>query len=180
MKGFIAGIVFGIMLIGLGFYLFVISGRAPVAASDPPLPMEAFFAHTALRARIQKDYPRQVPVQPDENLYMTGAHVFRDNCAVCHGLPNQPKTGLAKGMFPQPPQLWEPNHMVTDDPPGMTYWKAKNGIRLSGMPGFHASLNDQQLWAVSLLLANADKLPATVTQDLSAPSATGAVPQAVK
>src|SRR5487761_652875 len=99
MKGFIAGIVFGIMLIGLGFYLFVISGRAPVAASDPPLPMEAFFAHTALRARIQKDYPRQVPVQPDENLYMTGAHVFRDNCAVCHGLPNQPKTGLAKGMF---------------------------------------------------------------------------------
>ncbi|HUY14258.1 MAG TPA: cytochrome c [Terriglobia bacterium] len=175
MKAFVAGIVLGIVLIGVGFYFYMTSGKAPVATSDPPMPMEAFFAHAALHARIQKDYPRQVPVQPDENLYMTGVQVFRDNCAMCHGLPNQPESAAAKGMFPHPPQLWEPNHMVTDDPPGMTYWKAKNGIRLSGMPGFHASLNDRQLWAVSLLLANADKLPATVTQDLSVPSPTGTV-----
>ena len=69
-------------------------------------------------------------------------------------------------MFPQPPQFFE-GHGVTDDPPGETYWKAKNGIRLTGMPGYGSSLSDQQLWQVSLLLAHADKLPASVQTALS-------------
>ncbi len=72
-------------------------------------------------------------------------------------------------MFPHPPQLFQ-GHGVTDDPPGETYWKAANGIRLTGMPGFKASLNDTQLWQVSLMLANADKLPKPVKAALGAPS----------
>jgi len=48
--------------------------------------------------------------------------------------------------------------MVTDDTPGKTFWKAKNGIRLTGMPSFGASLSSEQMWQVSLLLANTNKL----------------------
>ena len=169
MKAFIIGLIIGILLVPALFYYYMQSGKAPVATSDPPMPLEEFLAKTALHARLRLQSPKQVPVQPDESVYMAGAHVYRDNCAMCHGLPNQPETSAAKGMFPHPPQLFQPDHMVTDDPPGVTYWKAKNGIRLSGMPGFHASLNNQQLWSASLLLANADKLPAAVTQTLSAP-----------
>jgi mono/diheme cytochrome c family protein len=58
---------------------------------------------------------------------------------------------------------------VTDDPPGETYWKAANGIRLTGMPGFMGSLSDTQLWQVSLMLANADKLPAAAKAAVSEP-----------
>jgi thiosulfate dehydrogenase len=46
---------------------------------------------------------------------------------------------------------------VTDDPPGETYWKVANGIRLTGMPSYRSVLTDTQMWQVSLLLANADK-----------------------
>jgi thiosulfate dehydrogenase len=169
MKAFIIGLIIGILLVPAAFYYYVQSGKAPVATVDSPMPFERYFAKTALHARIRAQAPKQVPIQPDDNVYMTGAHIYRENCAVCHGLPSQPETAPAKGMFPHPPQLFQPDHMVTDDPPGVTFWKAKNGIRLSGMPGFHASLNDQQLWSVSLLLAHADKLPPTVTQTLSAP-----------
>ena len=50
---------------------------------------------------------------------------------------------------------------VSDDPAGETYWKVKNGIRLSGMPAYGKSLSEKQLWQVSLLLSMADKpLPA--------------------
>jgi thiosulfate dehydrogenase len=73
-------------------------------------------------------------------------------------------------MFPKPPQLFE-GHGVTDDPAGETYWKAKNGIRLTGMPGFGASLSEQQLWQVSLLLAHADKLPSSAQKVLNSPTA---------
>jgi mono/diheme cytochrome c family protein len=52
---------------------------------------------------------------------------------------------------------------VSDDPVGETYWKVRNGIRLSGMPAFNNLLNETQMWQVSVLLANADKpLPANV------------------
>ena len=83
---------------------------------------------------------------------------------MCHGLPGQPQTAIGKGMFPKPPMLWEDG--VTDDPPGETYWKVSGGIRMTGMPGFEKSLSTTQMWQVSLLLANADKLPAAVKDNL--------------
>jgi thiosulfate dehydrogenase len=59
---------------------------------------------------------------------------------------------------------------VSDDPPGETFWKVDNGIRLSGMPSFHKVLNPTQEWQVSLLLANADKpLPPQVLYLLQQP-----------
>ncbi len=66
---------------------------------------------------------------------------------------------MSKAMFPPPPQLFEKQDMVTDDPEGTTYWKVTHGIRLSGMPGFADILSDTQRWQVTMLLAHADKLP---------------------
>jgi thiosulfate dehydrogenase len=65
-------------------------------------------------------------------------------------------------MFPRAPQLFTADDTVTDDPPGVTFWKVKNGIRLTGMPGFKDAFTDQQAWQVSALLARADKLPQDV------------------
>jgi thiosulfate dehydrogenase len=59
---------------------------------------------------------------------------------------------------------------MTDDPVGETYWKATNGIRLTGMPAYGASLSDDQRWQVSQLLANADKLPPSVKDLMAQPA----------
>jgi mono/diheme cytochrome c family protein len=58
---------------------------------------------------------------------------------------------------------------VTDDEPGETYWKVANGIRLTGMPGFNQQLSTTEMWQVSLLLANADKLSEPVKTILADP-----------
>ncbi len=84
---------------------------------------------------------------------------YPKNCAFCHGLPDQPKALLATEMFPPPPQLFMAGDGVTDDPAGEVYWKVKNGIRLTGMPAFQASLSDEQMWEVTALVVRADKLP---------------------
>jgi len=68
-------------------------------------------------------------------------------------------------MFPKPPQLFS-GKGVTDDPASETYWKAANGIRLSGMPSFKARLTDTQLWQVSELLAHANEIPESVKRVL--------------
>ena len=71
-------------------------------------------------------------------------------------------------MFPRPPELFKGTG-VTDDPAGETYWKVSNGIRLSGMPAYGNTLSKDQMWQVSLLLANADKLPPPVRDNLQKP-----------
>lgn len=90
---------------------------------------------------------------------------------MCHGLPGQAPTPTSKGMYPNPPQLFK-GHGVTDDPAGETYWKVANGIRLTGMPAYTKSLSETEMWQVSLLLANADKLPEQARSTLQQPLAT--------
>jgi mono/diheme cytochrome c family protein len=166
----IAGLVLGIVLVPVLVYFYFTSGSAPVATTDPDMPFESTLARKAQHVRIDKEMPKNVPIQPTEANYLAGAETYKTNCAVCHGLPLVPKTAIASGMYPHPPQLFE-GKGVTDDEPGETYWKVYNGFRLTGMPGFSKSLNETQMWQVSLLLANADKLPPSVKAAIVAPSA---------
>jgi thiosulfate dehydrogenase len=169
-KGLIAGILLGILLVVGCCYFYFSTGRAPVAVTDPPMPFEKKFAHMALSAHIEKEKVPDSPVSADEKSYLSGAEVYKDNCAVCHGLPDQPKTNIAQGMYPPPPQLFHGTG-VSDDPASETYWKAENGIRLTGMPGFKGRLTETQIWQVSVLLANSDKIPPSVKTALtSAPA----------
>lgn len=170
MAKFIIGIVIGILIVPAVFYLYCASGHAPVATASSPMPFEKFFAKTALHATIRREAPKTHSKKASEAELSAGVDVYQHNCAVCHGLPAESPSNVAKGMFPRPPQLFEPSHMVTDDPAGVTYWKAKHGIRLSGMPGFDGLLTNEQLWNVSLLLANADSLPPNVKKSLTAPA----------
>jgi mono/diheme cytochrome c family protein len=140
-----------------GYFRF---GYAPVATKASAMPFERKFARMGLHARMEKEYPRSAPIQPTAENYLAGAHIYREHCAVCHGVGGQQAlSSVAKGMYPRPPQLIDPKHGVTDDPPGETYWKVENGIRMTGMPSFHQSLSPTQIWQVSLVLANVDKLP---------------------
>ena len=130
------------------------------------MPFERMLARKALHARLDKEMPTTVPISADEAAYTAAVPIYKENCAVCHGLPGQPKSAVAKGMFPKPPMLLE-GKGVTDDPPGETYWKVSGGIRMTGMPGFANSLSTTQMWQVSILLANADKLPKSVGDALA-------------
>lgn len=166
MKKFLIGLIVGLVAVPALVYSYFSSGSAPVATSAPPMPFERMLASKALHARLDKEMPATVPISADAAAYAAGVPIYKENCAVCHGLPGQPKSAVAKGMFPKPPVLLE-GKGVTDDPAGETYWKVSGGIRMTGMPGFANSLSSTQMWQVSLLLANADKLPKAVQDTLA-------------
>ncbi len=157
MGKFLFGLILGLVLVPVLVYMYFSMGTAPVATSAPPMPFEKTLARMALHARLDKEVPKTVPIAADDAAYAAGAQVYKEHCAVCHGLPGQPQTAIASGMFPKPPKLME-GKGVTDDPPGETYWKVSGGIRMTGMPGFEKTLSTTQMWQVSLLCANADKL----------------------
>jgi mono/diheme cytochrome c family protein len=173
LKGLIVGILIGFVLVFVGMYFYFATGRAPVATNAAEMPFERKFAHLALEAYLKAKPHPNPPIPADESSFLAGAKIYRDNCAVCHGLPGEPKTVIAAGMFPKPPQLFQ-GMGVTDDEPWETYWKVQSGIRMTGMPGFGDRLSETQMWQVSLLLKNADKIPPTVKAQLAISSPPGA------
>jgi mono/diheme cytochrome c family protein len=177
---FVLGLIIGVIIVPLSVYLYFLTGMAPVATTAPPMPFEKMFARMALHARMNKEVPKTVPIPADDSNLMAGAQLYKENCAVCHGLPDGKETDIAKGMFPDPPKLMQ-GKGVTDDPPAESYWKVAGGIRMTGMPGFQKTLSNTQMWQVSLLVANADKLPQAVKDSLAAgPAAPPMAPQEKK
>ncbi len=169
MKKYLIAFIAGILLVPAAFFLYLRSGHAPVATSASPLPFERFFANLALHATMSRQLPKGNEAPPTEAELISGAHLYRQNCAVCHGLPNEQPTAISKGMYPHPPQFFRPDRPTAFNPNRpyrsanpRAYWKVKNGVRLTGMPGFKGSITEQQIWQVSQFLGNARNLPPAV------------------
>ncbi len=179
----ILGFVLGIVLVPLAVLGWFHFGHPPVAVADKPLPMERQITGVALNARIDAEMVKTPPMQADENTFVAGAQVYRDQCSACHGFHGKPSS-FGGQMFPRAPQLWEKHRNsevvgVSDDPPGETHWKVENGIRLTGMPSYKKILTDAEMWQVSLLLANADKpLPPAALDIVSGKAAAASAPNA--
>lgn len=160
MRAFLLGLVLGLCILPVAVFVYFHLGHLPVAVADQPFPLEREIVHAPLHARIDKEMPKAAPIEASATNLEAGAHIYRQQCAACHGLYGRPST-FAPHMYPDAPQLWAPHSDgvvgVSDDPPGETYWKVANGIRLTGMPSYNKVLNPTQMWQVSLLLSKADQ-----------------------
>ncbi len=164
---FLVGILVGAFLLWLAGYLFITQGGVDMATTGRPFPMERSLANKALRASIGSSAKTPAPMQADETNLLAGARVYQEHgCQGCHGQLDKRETGMGKRFYPAAPHLLPPSKGVTDDPPGMTHWVVQHGIRFSGMPSFDGKLSDTEIWQVSLLLQNADKLPPSVQDAL--------------
>ena len=171
---FVLGIVFTLLALFLGAYVYFRYGNPPVATADAPFPFEKQIVRVPLNARIDKQL-QQPPFGTSEQVFESGAKMYASSCASCHGVPGH-DTAFAKYMYPTAPQLWRKHPHgnvvgVSDDEAGETYWKIANGIRLTGMPSFDHIYSTEQMWQIALLLKNADQqLPDPVVKILEAPA----------
>lgn len=154
-------LLLGMLCVPVYGWLYLNYGHPPVAVADPSFPMEAQIVHKPLSHRISKEMPAASPVPIHEETLTAGASVYMKQCAFCHGVPGA-TSKVGEQMFPDAPQLWEKHRGgavvgVSDDPVGATYWRVKNGIRLTGMPSYVKVLSDTEMWEVSNLLSVANK-----------------------
>ena len=164
-KGIVLGFILSVIVLAGGTYYYFASGMAPVATADPMMPFEKKMAKLALDAHIKGQHVGESPVPADEANLLAGADVYKKECAMCHGLPDRP-AGYVNMMFPKPTQLFK-GKGVTNNPASESYWKAANGIRLSGMPCFKDKLTNTELWQVSQLVAHANEIPESVKKVLA-------------
>jgi mono/diheme cytochrome c family protein len=140
---------------------------APTEAPAEPKPP----ASRETARDIARPAAHQLPQPPfgiSEDVFESGAHIYKARCAQCHGTP-----GRNAPASPQPAalQLWKKGIHggigVSAKDPGDTFEKTRDGIEHTGMPSYHRLLTDTQIWQVTLLLKNADQpLPDPVQQIL--------------
>jgi thiosulfate dehydrogenase len=160
----------GVLSVCVAILLYLRFGVPPVAVTDPAFPMEKQIVQVPLNARIKREMPGTSPIKATPANLIAGARIYSQHCAFCHGTIAG-AAPVAQHMYPPVPQLWVKHQNgvvgVSDDPVGETFWKVKNGIRLSGMPAYADLLSEEQMWMISVLLKSADQpLPSEVTTQL--------------
>ena len=87
----------------------------------------------------------EVPDLTDPTRVRDGARSYDALCAVCHGTPEGARSELARGLQPPPPSLAK---MEVHDP-RVTFWTIKHGIKMTAMPAWGLSLDDEKLWSLT-------------------------------
>ncbi|MDE2481944.1 MAG: cytochrome c [bacterium] len=159
LKGFFAGIIVTLAVALLVGYVGITQGLLiPANADASPPSLERWAASRSLHATLRREAPKEAnPVALTDANLMSGIKLYGENCAACHGVANGAPSTIAIGLYQHAPQLGK--HGVEDDPEGVTFWKVKHGIRLTGMPAYTTTLSDQQIWTVALFLKHMDSLP---------------------
>ncbi len=183
MRGFVGGFVAAMVVVALVIFGAVKTGRVPARADGPPMFGERWAAKTALKATTAREGPQPpYPYTQTDADVATGAKLYVQNCAVCHGSANSTPNAIARGMGVSAPQFNKND--VMDDSEGETYWKIEHGIRFTGMPSFSPALDEQSIWQLTYFMKRVpEHLPAAAKniwehpETVSAPTPMPALPQ---
>ena len=144
-----------VVIVGLmGAIGFVYSGLYDVGASSPHSGFVNWLLSTTSHASVERRARDiEVPNLEAEALQLAGVNDFNGMCAGCHGAPGQDPEAIGQGLNPPPPDLAESAKEMT---PAELFWVTKNGIKMTGMPAWGASHDDDAVWPVVAFLK---KLP---------------------
>lgn len=89
-------------------------------------------------------------------------------CAGCHGAPGQKPEAVGLGLNPPPPDLAK---VAAQSTPAELFWVTKYGIKMTGMPAWGATHEDQSIWPVVAFLTQLTTLDAEAYQAFLASAA---------
>ena len=130
------------------FLLFgvVAASQFNLSALPEPGRTETYLANKAKRFLVRRASRAAVP-QPPADLQTSikeGDKLFGTECGQCHGLHGGKATDAGRWMYPRAADLTSPEVQRYSD--RELFWIVKNGIRLSGMPGFGNVEPDDHIW----------------------------------
>lgn len=120
-----------------------------ISALPEPGKLETAVATKAKDWYIRRAACHSVPTPPQSSAAMvsTGEILFGMGCATCHGQDGRKPTPIGQSMYPRVLDLSSPAVQRMSDIE--LFWVIKNGIRLSGMPGFGRIQSDEQIWELT-------------------------------
>jgi mono/diheme cytochrome c family protein len=141
----VAGVV---ILEAAGLLVLVETGAYNVGATSPHSKVVAWLLGAASERSIAVRAGRLTP--PASALKAKGSEGFEEFdgnlCSMCHGAPGAEPSGIAKGLYPPPPDLSKAARFMSM---AEIYWVIAHGIGDSGMPAFQAGHKDEELWMIA-------------------------------
>jgi mono/diheme cytochrome c family protein len=148
MKGtiWLAGLL---ALVAMGAGAFIWSGAYNIAADDPHWPMTERVLETVRERSIEaRTSGITAPDLDSEALIRAGAGNYDAMCADCHLEPGEDRTELSSGLYPAPPNLGRDRI----DDSAEAFWAIKHGIKMTGMPAWGRSMDDESIWGMVAFL----------------------------
>ncbi len=157
--------LFAAIIIGaLAIVGFAYSGTYDVGADvSHSAPIDWLLSTTADASVARRAKDVEVPNLENDDLVLAGANDFDGMCIGCHQAPGVPPTALARGLNPPAPDLAESATHLT---PAELFWVTKHGIKMTGMPAWGATHEDDELWPVVAFMRTLPTLDANAYQAL--------------
>lgn len=136
---------------------FVYSGLYDIGADVPHWPFTERLIEAA-RTRSVAVRARGLAVPPDldaERRVRASAGQYAEMCEVCHLAPRVADTPVRQGLYPKPPLLAE-HRMDTRE----SFWIVKHGLKMTGMPAWGASHEDDEIWSIVAFMQRLPELDA--------------------
>jgi hypothetical protein len=140
--------------------VFFFAGFYNVAATERDPDVVAWALAYVRTASINRHAVDQPPISmEDAATIQAGARAFASRgCPTCHGRPAPEGEAtwakFSEGLRPDPPDLKDVAKELT---PAQIFWVVRNGINMTGMPGFGlVEAPDQEIWMITAFVK---KLP---------------------
>lgn len=145
--GIAVGIGAVLALFATAGLLVVYTGAFNIAATEEHSSLARWAFDNTFKNSIER---RADHVKPPSaftaGMIEQGAHEYKEMCQHCHGGPGVERDEWASGLRPRPPLLTE---AAAEWHPHEVFWLVKHGAKMTGMPAFGPSHDDQALWAIS-------------------------------
>jgi mono/diheme cytochrome c family protein len=147
LKTVVATLLVEIVLVVVIALVVILSGIYDVAATKPHHRLTEEVLSTAMDRSV-RNHAAGIDLSatydsPDIDL---GFEHYHEMCPACHGAPGVEKGEFGQGLNPPAPDLSE---SVTDLSPQEVFWILKNGIKMTGMPAFGPTHDDEKLWDIT-------------------------------
>jgi mono/diheme cytochrome c family protein len=148
--------------LGIGALLLLVAAAAVAiyaglynVAADIPHTQPVYWLFDTVRQRSVAARARDIVVPndlDDTNRVSRGAGQYAEMCSGCHLAPGMKRTEISRGLYPRAPEL----RRKTDLTPAEQFWIVKHGVKMTGMPAWGVTHEDELLWDV---VAFVRKLP---------------------
>lgn len=152
MKNVLIAIILTILVLVIIFTAYIYSGTFDPGQLKHHKPLTEKIIGITIEHSINKRIKGiVVPNLQDTSMFTVGISHYNEMCVVCHGGPGIEPSELAKGLYPEPPVFYKSDDMPKPDE---AFWIIKNGIKMTGMPGFAPTHTDNEIWAITAFMLN--------------------------
>lgn len=162
---FIRALLVWVVIVVIAGVIFIWSGIYNVGADSPHWTVtRKLIGQVRERSIALRSADIKPPALNDPAMIKQGAEHYSHMCTACHLAPGKAETGLRRGLYPRPPNLtrFAPR-------PAEAFWIIQHGLKMTAMPAWGETLNDQEIWSLVAYLQKQPKMSVAEYRQLTAP-----------